>query len=64
MNSRTASDDTGAPGREETELAEAKDKIHYTENRAVAAEQRAIEANASIERIVQAIQTQLPVASI
>ncbi len=47
-------------GAKETELAQAKDEIHIAQERVVAAEQRAIEANASIERIVQAIQTQLP----
>ncbi len=47
-------------GAKETELAQAKEEIHITQERVVAAERRAIEANASIERIVQAIQTQLP----
>ena len=47
-------------GSKEAELAQAKDEIHITQERVVAAEQRAIEANASIERIVQAIRTQLP----
>lgn len=49
-------------GSKEADLARAKDEIHITQERVVAAEQRAIEANASIERIVQAIRTQLPVA--
>lgn len=47
-------------GSKEAELAQARDEIHITQERVVAAEQRAFKANASIERIVQAIRTQLP----